>query len=72
MHVPASVGPTESGDAGVPSGTIELFVDRSRGQTGVIARSILNGVILHLNEERTGVEMPLTLTSARSWGTSSS
>ncbi len=68
IHLPISFGDPAEGDAeaqetsGLPGGSIELYVDESRGQTADIARSILNGIVLELNQQIVGVEMPLSLT----------
>lgn len=68
IHLPESFGDIAGANAeaaenqGLPGGSVELFVDESRGQTADIARSILNGIILELNQQIVGVEMPLSLT----------
>ncbi|MFP4511166.1 MAG: ABC transporter permease [Spirochaetaceae bacterium] len=59
VYLPADFG--ESANGAIPTGTIELFIDESRGQTGDIARSVLNGMVLELNQRVVGVDMPLSL-----------
>lgn len=62
IHLPEGFGAPASNGNGLPAGSIELYVDESRGQTGDIARSILNGIVLEMNQRIVGVDMPLSLT----------
>ncbi len=61
IHLPKDFGSVSAMNEGLPGGNIELYIDETRGQTGDIARSILNGIILELNQAIIGVQMPLNL-----------